>query len=79
MRRAALYKRFLYRFNDLLPGLPLFFPVQSYAVDTTVRGITIGPLFDPSYRFHDAQGWYLVARNTIPEVEDSSAEEISEP
>ncbi|MBN1267268.1 MAG: peptide ABC transporter substrate-binding protein [Anaerolineales bacterium] len=79
LRRSALYKRFLYRFNDLLPGLPLFFPVESYVVDTTVQGITIGPLFDPSYRFHAVQEWYLVARNTIPEAVDSSAEEIIEP
>lgn len=75
IRRAALYKRFLYRFNELLPGLPLFYPVESYAVDTTVQGITIGPLYDPSYRFQEAAEWYLVARSLIPEAVETSADE----
>ncbi len=38
IRRSALYKRFLYRFNELLPGLPLFFPVESYAVNADYSG-----------------------------------------
>jgi len=79
LRRSALYKRFIYRFNELLPGLPLFFPVQSYAVDSTVQGITIGPLYNPSYRFQAVQEWYLVARNTIPEAVDSSVEDETQP
>jgi len=65
LRRADLYRSFQYRFQDQLPALMLSYPVYSYAVDTQVNGITIGPLLDPSDRFNNVEEWYVIARRAV--------------
>ncbi|MFM8321217.1 MAG: peptide ABC transporter substrate-binding protein [Chloroflexota bacterium] len=57
--RQRRYRNFQIRFAAELPALPLFYPVYSYAVDGSVRGVSMGPLYDPSDRFNNVTGWYL--------------------
>lgn len=58
--RIRLYRNFQFRFGQELPALPLFYPVYNYAVSAEVQGVRMGPLFDPSDRFHTVTGWYLL-------------------
>lgn len=68
--RARLYHNFQAIFVDQLPALPLYYPVYSYAVDSQVRGIRMGPLFDNSDRFASVTSWFLQARpaTDVPEI-----------
>jgi peptide/nickel transport system substrate-binding protein len=60
--RTKAYRNFQVRFTAEMPALPLFYPVYSYAVDSQVQGVRMGPLFDPSDRFQTITAWYLIAR-----------------
>jgi len=60
--RAKSYRNFQVRFTAEMPALPLFYPVYSYAVDSLVQGVRMGPLFDPSDRLQTISAWYLIAR-----------------
>lgn len=57
--RAKLYKNFQVRFHDQLPALPLYYPVFNYGVSSEVKGVRIGPIFEPSDRFDTITDWYL--------------------
>jgi peptide/nickel transport system substrate-binding protein len=61
-RRAELYQNFQHRFQDQVPALLLYYQVYSYAVDTQVYGVTVGPLFDPSDRFASIVNWFMLTR-----------------
>ena len=63
--RAKLYRNFQILFAKELPALPLYIPVYSYGVDTQVQGVQISPLYDPSDRFADFTGWYLLTRRAL--------------
>jgi peptide/nickel transport system substrate-binding protein len=63
-RRASLYRSFQHRFQNQVPALLLFYPIYSYAVDTQVQGVTIGPISDPSDRFNHITSWHLLARRS---------------
>jgi peptide/nickel transport system substrate-binding protein len=58
--RAKRYRNFQVRFSSELPALPLFHPVYSYAVSDQVKGVSMGPLYDPSDRFGNIASWYLI-------------------
>ena len=60
--RTRLYNNFQVRWSQELPALPLFYPVFTYAVSSDMQGVSIGSLFDPSYRFDHITSWYLVTR-----------------
>jgi peptide/nickel transport system substrate-binding protein len=62
--RARLYRNFQVRFSQDLPSLPLFYPVYRYAVDASVQGVRMGPLFDPSDRYTTITEWYLVTKRS---------------
>jgi peptide/nickel transport system substrate-binding protein len=62
--RTRLYHNFQYLFADQLPALPLFYPVYSYAVDSQVQGVSIGPLYNTSDRFANVTSWYLISKRT---------------
>ena len=64
--RARLYRNFQAIFADDLPALPLYYPVYSYAVDSQVQGIRMGPLFDSSDRFGNITSWFLQAKIATP-------------
>ncbi len=68
--RARLYRNFQAIFADELPALPLYYPVYTYAVDSQVRGIRMGPLYDTADRFASVASWYLQARSatSLPEA-----------
>lgn len=57
--RVKLYRNFQVRFGNDVPVLLLYYPVYTYGVDAQVRGVSIGPLFDPSDRFNSIVDWYL--------------------
>ena len=60
--RVRLYRNFQVIFSQELPALPLFYPVDSYAVDRQVQGISVGPLYDASDRFATITQWFLVGK-----------------
>jgi peptide/nickel transport system substrate-binding protein len=62
IRRAELYRSFQFRFRDQVPALLLYYPVYSYAIDSRVLGVAVGPLYDPSDRFASILDWHLLAR-----------------
>jgi peptide/nickel transport system substrate-binding protein len=64
--RADLYQSFQHRFHDQVPALPLFHPVFSFAIDSSVQGVTLGPVLDPSDRFASILSWYLLVRRELP-------------
>jgi len=57
--RTELYKSFQYRFNDQLPALLLFSPIYNYAIDSDIQGVTVGPIYDQSDRFHNVIEWHI--------------------
>lgn len=63
--RFTLYRNFQHRFQDQVPALLLYYPVFTYAIDTQVLGVSLGPLLDPSDRFQHINTWYLRARRTL--------------
>ncbi len=63
--RARLYQNFQVRFEEMLPALPLFYPVYTYGVDADVQGVRMGPLYHPSDRFLTVSEWFLQARPVI--------------
>jgi peptide/nickel transport system substrate-binding protein len=60
--RVRLYRNFQVIFGQELPALPLFYQVDSYAVDRQVQGISVGPLYDASDRFATITEWFLIAK-----------------
>ena len=63
--RAKLYRNFQVVFAKELPALPLYVPVYSYAVDAQVRGVQVGPLYEPSDRLNTFTSWYLLTRRAL--------------
>jgi peptide/nickel transport system substrate-binding protein len=59
--RARLYRNFQVIFSEETPALLLYNPVYSYAVDSQILGVRMGPIFDASDRFSTVTGWYLAA------------------
>jgi peptide/nickel transport system substrate-binding protein len=52
------------RFVQEMPALPLFYPVYTYAVDSRVQGVSMGPLYEPNDRFATITRWFLRAERT---------------
>lgn len=57
--RTRLYRNFQVRFVDQMPALPLYYPVYTYGVSQDVKGVRIGPIFDPSDRLKTVADWYI--------------------
>lgn len=69
--RTRLYRNFQVVFAKELPSLPLYYPVYSYGVDSSVQGVQVAPMYDTSDRLAFISDWYLVTRRsleTTPEV-----------
>jgi peptide/nickel transport system substrate-binding protein len=64
-RRTELYRQFQAMFMDQVPALILYYPVYTYAVDSRIHGIQLGPLVDPSERFNNIAQWYLKTKRVI--------------
>ena len=72
--RTRLYRNFQVRFAGELPALPLFYPMYTYGVDSAVKGVRIGPLFDTPDRFSKVTDWFLYAeRSGLPEAISTTA------
>lgn len=63
--RARLYYNFQSRFTDQTPALLLFYPIYNYAVDLNVRGVTLGPLVEPSERLTNLPLWSVQQRIAV--------------
>ncbi len=71
--RTRLYRNFQVRFASELPALPLFYPMYTYGVDSQIKGVRIGPLFDTPDRFATVTDWFLFAeRSGGVSAEDST-------
>jgi peptide/nickel transport system substrate-binding protein len=57
--RTDLYKSFQFRFNDQLPALLLLSPIYTYAIDSQIQGVSIGPVYEPSDRFTNINSWHM--------------------
>jgi peptide/nickel transport system substrate-binding protein len=64
--RAKMYRNFQVVFQEELPGLPLYYPVYSYALSRDIQDVRIGPFFDPSDRFANITEWNLANRQRVP-------------
>ncbi|HEY6042610.1 MAG TPA: hypothetical protein VIX58_10795, partial [Anaerolineae bacterium] len=71
--RADLYQQFQEIFADEVPALLLYYPVYTYAVDSSVHGVQIGPLLTPSDRFAHIDQWYIKTRRVILSEAQSTA------
>lgn len=71
--RAKLYRNFQVIFAKELPALPLYIPVYSYGVDAQVKGVQIGPLYEPSDRLNTFTRWYLLTRRALDPGTSSTA------
>jgi peptide/nickel transport system substrate-binding protein len=64
--RTRLYRNFQVIFQNEMPALPLYYTVYNYAIDSGIRGVSVGPIFDPSDRFTNVAEWYLVTTRVQP-------------
>jgi len=67
--RAKLYRNFQVVFGKELPALPLFVPVYTYGVDSQVRGVQVGALYEPSDRLATFTNWYLLTRRALEQTD----------
>lgn len=65
--RARLYRNFQVRFMDQLPALMLYYPMYTYGVSEDVKGVRIGPIFQPSDRLDTITDWYLFSEQPGPQ------------
>lgn len=72
--RTRLYRNFQVRFVGEIPSLPLFYPVYNYAVDNSIRGVRMGPLFDPSDRLLNATQWFLFVEQSAEQATTPTAQ-----
>ncbi len=63
--RLELYAEFQQLFAEELPALPLYVPVYTYAVDSTINDVQIGPLMHPADRFRTLLNWWIVHRRVL--------------
>lgn len=63
--RERLYRNFQVLFMRELPSLPLFYPVYTYAITDDVKGVNMGPIFEPADRFNNVQSWYILSGRDI--------------
>ncbi|HSJ87545.1 MAG TPA: peptide ABC transporter substrate-binding protein, partial [Anaerolineales bacterium] len=66
--RAKLYRNFQVVFAKELPALPLFVPVYTYGVDSQVKGVQMGALYEPSDRLATFTSWYLLTRRALEQT-----------
>jgi len=59
--RERLYRNFQVLFMRELPSLPLFYPVYTYAITDDIKGVNMGPIFEPGDRFNNVQAWYILS------------------
>jgi peptide/nickel transport system substrate-binding protein len=73
--RIRLYRNFQVIFKEEMPALLLYYPVYSYAVDREVKGVQMGPFYDPSDRLANINAWYLLVKRGGQEEKTGITEE----
>jgi peptide/nickel transport system substrate-binding protein len=71
--RLKLYRNFQVRFGNDIPALLLYYPVYTYAVDAQVRGVSVGPMYDPSDRFNTITDWYIYSAPGVQDTGEAGA------
>ncbi|HNS51405.1 MAG TPA: ABC transporter substrate-binding protein [Anaerolineae bacterium] len=56
--QSAAFGAFQRQFAEQAPALLLYYPVTTYAVDSRVQGVQLGPLQRASDRFRNIVAWY---------------------
>lgn len=64
-KRRELYQEFQELFMEEVPAFPLYVPIYTYAVDTKLRGVQLGPLMHTGDRFRNIADWYVLQRRVI--------------
>ncbi len=64
-KRVQAYHHFQDIFAQEVPALLLYYPVYTYGVRNTVRGVRVGTMTRPADRFHFFSQWY-VAEKRVP-------------
>ena len=77
--RTRLYRNFQVRFAQMLPALPIAYPVYTYAVDASVQGVRMGALLSPSDRLRTISDWFLMAKRAVSAPETPKAAPGAQP
>lgn len=64
-QRLELYRRFQDLFARDVPSLLLYQPVYNYAIDASVRGVQVGPMFESGDRFQTVTKWYVATQRLL--------------
>jgi peptide/nickel transport system substrate-binding protein len=67
--RTKRYRNFQVRFTNQMPALPMYYLVQSFALENQMQGVSVGTLFDQSDRFNTITNWYLVTKRPVAVTE----------
>lgn len=59
--RSKFYRNFQVLFAEDLPSLPLYYPVYNYGIKSSILGVSLGSLNNPSARFDQVQSWYILS------------------
>jgi peptide/nickel transport system substrate-binding protein len=63
--RVAKYRSFVQTWVADTPAVMLYTPLYEYGVDSSVYGVQIHKLINPSDRFSDVQDWAVKLRKTV--------------
>jgi len=63
--RRQLYARFQDMFAEEAPSVVLYHPLYAYAINTRVKGVDTGPLYDTSSRFGNIKDWYVQMQRVV--------------
>lgn len=69
--RTRMYLNFQVRFVDQMPALLLYYPMYTYGVSSDVKGVRIGPIFEPADRLVTVSDWYLYSELTEAQATQS--------
>lgn len=57
LSRINIYRDFQVQFINQVIALPLYYPLYTYSIDTTVTGVQLGFISSPEDRFRTLQDW----------------------
>ncbi|MDO9510103.1 MAG: peptide ABC transporter substrate-binding protein [Candidatus Magasanikbacteria bacterium] len=58
-KREEAYKKFQDILAKQIPAIFLYSPSYTFAIDTNIKGISIGPILAPADRFSSLNKWYI--------------------
>ena len=71
--RVRLYRNFQILFDEDQPSLPLFYTVYNYGINSSIKNVSLGPVYDPADRFNAVNTWYILTE-TAPLQSTTPAE-----